>query len=239
MKELKKYLAEISTKESIIALSSLIFMTLYVYHGIPKFFYSFIAPVFGELMNAPLTDFVSRAYQCLFVFITFFVLPALIVKLKYRESISDYGFQKGDTSYGFRFLLIAIPVVLPFIYISSFKQDFQQEYPLPLLARSSTKYLLLWECFYLFYYIGWEFLFRGYLLFGLEKKIGDYWAILFQTLPSTIIHIGKPEGETISAIIAGIAFGAVALRTRSILYPLLLHYIVGLSMDVFSVINSR
>lgn len=239
MQRFKSYFIELKSKESIITITALIFMTLYVYHGVPKFFYSFIAPMFGELMLDPFTDFVSRTYQCLFVFTFFFVLPALIVKLKYREKIADYGFQIGDTSFGIRFLLIAIPVVLPFIYISSFQSDFQLEYPLPLLARESTKYLLVWECFYLFYYIGWEFLFRGYILFGLEKKIGAYWAVIFQTLPSTIIHIGKPEGETISAIIAGIVFGVVALRTRSIIYPLILHYIVGISMDVFSVINSR
>jgi len=239
MKNFKGYFIELKSKESVIAISSLIFMTLYVYHGMPNFFYTYLAPVFGELVIDPFTDFISRIYQCMFVFIFFFIIPALIVKFKYKENLIDFGFQKGDSYFGVRFLLIAVPVVLPFIYISSFQQDFQQEYPLPLLARENMKYLLIWECFYFFYYIGWEFLFRGYLLFGMEKKIGAYWAILFQTLPSTIIHIGKPEGETFSAIIAGIVFGAVALRTRSIIYPLMLHYIVGISMDVFSVVNSR
>ncbi len=237
MEEFKTYLVELKSRESVIALTSLIFMTLYVYHGIPTFFYSFILPDSANLMPA-LADFISRAYQCLFAFTFFFVIPALIVKLGYKENLAGFGIQIGDGNFGSRFLLIAIPVTLPFIYISSLQADFQQEYPLPLLARESIKYLLIWECFYLFYYIGWEFLFRGYLLFGLQKKIGACWAILFQTFPSTIIHIGKPEGETLSAIIAGIVFGAVALRTRSILYPLILHYFVGISMDVFSVINS-
>ncbi len=239
MKEIKSYLAEFKSRESVIALTALISMILYVYHGLPNFFYSFIAPIFGGLMINMFTDFISRLYQCIFVFVFFFIIPALIVKLKYKENLINFGIQTGDKHFGSRFLLIAIPTVLPFIYLSSFQAGFQQEYPLPLLARESVKYLLLWECFYLLYYIGWEFLFRGYLLFGLEKKIGAYWAVLFQTLPSTIIHIGKPEGETVSAIIAGIVFGAVALRTRSILYPLILHYIVGISMDVFSVINSQ
>lgn len=238
MKTLKSYTSEIRSRESIIAISSLIFMTLYVYHGVPNFYYSFFSR-FGELMIGPLTDFHSRVYQSLFVFVFFFLAPVLLIKFKFKEKLTDFGLQLGDKNFGFKFLLIAIPVVLPFVYPSSFQQDFQQEYPLPLLARDSIRYLVIWDFIYLFYYIGWEFLFRGYLLFGLEKKIGAYWSILFQTLPSTIIHIGKPEGETISAIIAGIVFGAVALRTRSIIYPLILHYIVGASMDVFSVINSK
>lgn len=238
MKQFKSYLSEFNSRESFIAISSLVFMTLYVYHGGPNFYY-LLSSNFGELMIDSETDFHSRIYQSLFVFLFFFLIPAIILKFRFKENLADSGLQWGDKNFGLKFLLVAIPVVLPFVYISSFQQDFQHEYPLPLLARENIKYLILWDFVYLFYYIGWEFLFRGYMLFGLEKKIGAYWAILFQTLPSTIIHIGKPEGETVSAIVAGVLFGALALRTRSIIYPLILHYIVGVSMDVFSVINTQ
>jgi hypothetical protein len=56
-------------------------------------------------------------------------------------------------------------------------------------------------------------------------------------VPSTLLHIGKPWGETSSAIVAGICFGAIALRTRSMLYPLLLHWYVGIATDFFSILN--
>jgi uncharacterized protein len=71
------------------------------------------------------------------------------------------------------------------------------------------------------------------MLFGLEKRYGPLTAILFQMIPSAIVHIGKPAGESFGAILAGIIFGYLAIRTRSILYPLILHATVGISIDIF------
>jgi membrane protease YdiL (CAAX protease family) len=93
--------------------------------------------------------------------------------------------------------------------------------------------------FYLVYYLGWEFLFRGFMLFGLEGRCGAVLAILVQMIPSAIVHIGKPASESFAAIAAGLVFGYVAFRTRSILYPLLLHAIVGIGTDVFVTLHLR
>jgi len=40
-------------------------------------------------------------------------------------------------------------------------------------------------------------------------------------------HIGKPEIETLSTIFGGFAFGWVAWRTRSFLYPFLIHWFIS------------
>ena len=71
------------------------------------------------------------------------------------------------------------------------------------------------------------------MLFGLERQYDAVTSILIQTIPSTIVHIGKPASESFAAILAGLAFGYMAIRTRSILYPLLLHAVVGIGTDVF------
>ncbi|MDD1679557.1 MAG: CPBP family intramembrane metalloprotease, partial [Methanomicrobiales archaeon] len=70
---------------------------------------------------------------------------------------------------------------------------------------------------------GWEFLFRGFLLFALIPICGPY-AILLQAVPFTIAHIGKPELETLSCILGGSLLGFIAWRTRSFLYPFLIHW---------------
>jgi membrane protease YdiL (CAAX protease family) len=92
---------------------------------------------------------------------------------------------------------------------------------------------LVVEVFYLIYYCGWEFLFRGFMLLGLEQRAGAVMAILIQTIPSAVVHIGKPVAESFAAILAGWVFGYLAYRTRSILYPLLLHAVVGIGTDMF------
>lgn len=225
MKAVLKMIKEIKAKESIIIITSLILMYLYIYHLIPA------------ERSESIKDFLLRVRQAAGVAVLFFLVPAGVVKIHFHESLREFGLQKGDVKFGIIFLLLGSLTVLPFLYFSSFSKDFQREYPLPLLARSDHFFLILWELIYFLYYIGWEFLFRGYLLFGLERKAGSFLSILFQTVPSTLLHIGKPEPETVSAILAGIIFGVVALRTRSIIYVLLLHYLIGVSMDVFCVIN--
>jgi membrane protease YdiL (CAAX protease family) len=70
--------------------------------------------------------------------------------------------------------------------------------------------------------IGWEFLFRGFLLFSLVALMGPT-AIIVQAVPFALAHLGKPEIETITTIIGGSLFGWVAWRTRSFVYPYLIH----------------
>jgi len=64
------------------------------------------------------------------------------------------------------------------------------------------------------------------LLFALYPVCGPY-AIILQAIPFTIAHFGKPELETLSCIFGGSAFGYVAWRTRSFLYPFLIHWFIA------------
>jgi membrane protease YdiL (CAAX protease family) len=73
---------------------------------------------------------------------------------------------------------------------------------------------------------GWEFLFRGWLLFGYTRKFGPD-ALWLQAVPFALAHIGKPELETLSTIFGGFAFGWVAWRTKSFVYPLIIHWFVA------------
>ena len=41
------------------------------------------------------------------------------------------------------------------------------------------------------YMFAWEFIFRGYMLFGLEKSIGKS-AIFVQAIPFVLLHLEKP-----------------------------------------------
>ena len=73
---------------------------------------------------------------------------------------------------------------------------------------------------------GWEFFFRGFILFAYVRRFGPE-ALWLQAVPFALAHIGKPEVETLSTIFGGFAFGWVAYRTRSFLYPFLIHWFVA------------
>ena len=83
---------------------------------------------------------------------------------------------------------------------------------------------LPWNTF--FDLLGWEFLFRGFLLFGYARKFGVE-ALWLQAVPFALAHVGKPELETLSTIFGGFAFGWIAWRSKSFLYPFLVHWYIG------------
>ena len=78
----------------------------------------------------------------------------------------------------------------------------------------------LYELAYVaFYYLAWEFAFRGVVLFGLLAFLphtipGIAVAIMVQTFLSTIYHIGHPHSEVFGAFILGLCRGGRGGRHR-------------------------
>jgi membrane protease YdiL (CAAX protease family) len=51
-------------------------------------------------------------------------------------------------------------------------------------------------------------------------------------IPYAMIHMNKPFGEAVGSIAAGLALGALAIRSRSIYPGFLVHATIGFSMDL-------
>ena len=68
---------------------------------------------------------------------------------------------------------------------------------------------------------------------GLEGAFGGWNAILVQTLASCLLHTGKPLDEIYASILGGIVLGIIAWRGQSLFFVLLLHWLLGVSVDVF------
>ena len=67
-----------------------------------------------------------------------------------------------------------------------------------------------------------EFFFRGFMLFGTQKNLGK-WSALVQTIPYTLVHLGKPEIEIYFSFFAGLAFALVNQKNKSFLPSYLIH----------------
>jgi len=128
--------------------------------------------------------------------------------------------------------------MLPLIWIASSQSNFAQKYPHLQSAKSDWILFLIYESGMLIYMFSWEFMWRGFALFGLFPKLG-YYSVLIQMIPFVILHNGKPELETFGAILGGIALGAMSLRVNSFYYSFLVHFSVIFSIDFFSVIRYR
>jgi membrane protease YdiL (CAAX protease family) len=147
----------------------------------------------------------------------FMIIPFLVVKVIYRQPLSEFGFRWGDWKAGSIFTLGGWVLMTTIVYFVARTPDFQAYYA---NDQSDPLRLIMTVASTLF---GWEFIFRGWLLFTLLPICGPY-AIIIQAIPFTIAHYGKPELETISCIFGGSVFGYIAWRTRSFLYPFFIHW---------------
>jgi uncharacterized protein len=150
--------------------------------------------------------------------ILYFVIPMLITLLVFRQKPGEYGFKLGDWKAGILITLGGIVLIAPVLWLVSHGDKSMQDYYKPFLRGLPWNTLL--DLF------GWEFFFRGWLIFGFARKFGPE-AIWLQAVPFALAHIGKPEIETLSTIFGDFAFGWVAWRTKSFIYPFLIHWFVG------------
>lgn len=210
-------------------------MTLYVYHGHHSVYTQYWAPLYAP--GNPYNETYRHVYQFASAWLLLLLLPLGLAKWGLRFPLRQLGLQLGDWRFGLVSVAVGVVVLTPILYVGSFDPAIQHEYPLSGLAGCAPDLFLLWELVYLSYYVAWEFFFRGFSLFPLEQPLGQTVALLYQVVPSTLLHIGKPESEMWAAIAGGIAFGAITLRTRSILYVILLHWYVGACTDFFSLLN--
>lgn len=219
-------------KPTLILLIAPLLLTVFKYYGSKAFFLDTLAPTLSWIEEPELA---AALYAFLASLVLLGIIPLMIVKWVFKEPLSSYGIQIGDAKFGLKAFLVMAPVMMIATWLSSKMPEFLAEYPLYAGAGETPMQFVMHAGSYLFFYLGWEFFFRGFMQFGLRDSLGDWNAILVQTLASCLLHIGKPDGEIFGSILAGIVWGIVVFRARSILYVLLVHWILGVALDFFIV----
>ena len=134
-------------------------------------------------------------------------------------------------------LFLTVPLslaALGVLYLGSSDVGLQNTYPWAGAwpGRSALTFLA-WSGLYALYYVSFEFFYRGFLLVALTPRWGLRAAVWTQALLSTLIHVGKPPAETLAALPAGFLFAFLAIKTRSLVWPTVLHLVIGLATDAF------
>jgi CAAX protease family protein len=149
--------------------------------------------------------------------ILYLLIPLLIIVLVFRMRPADYGFGLGDWKAGLVLTTLGIVLSAPIMWFAGGQTTMQSFYRMQLAGLPWSTFLDL---------LGWEFLFRGFLLWTYVRSYGHD-GLWLQAVPFALAHLGKPSLETLSTIFGGFAFGWLAYRTRSFLYPFLLHWFIN------------
>jgi membrane protease YdiL (CAAX protease family) len=235
LKNLWKIIKQLDRKIIIIFLSVAALQTISYYYTSRRFFrYNY----FEQLQFDKNVFLYEYIYWFVGDFLTFFILPLLIIKLLLKGKLTSFGLRVGDYKVGLKYSFIFLAVMIPIVWFVSANGDFIDAYPQLNDVKYSWSIFLVFESGILLYMIAWEFIWRGFMLFGLEEKFG-YYAVLIQMIPFLILHNGKPVAETFGAIVAGLALSILALKTRSVLYCIITHAGVMFSIDLVSTLRFR
>jgi membrane protease YdiL (CAAX protease family) len=217
-------------KPTIILIVSALLLTVDRYFGSIEF---------ARRMFTSVSGFDAALFMFGSAFVLMILIPLGVVVFGFREPLKSYGFTLGDWKTGLFLILVVFPIVaLALLYPASHTGEMRAFYPFDKGAGDSlVAFLRLQLTRTALFYTAWEFFFRWFMLFGLRKYVGDWLAICIQTIPSCLWHIGMPTGEIFSSIAAGILFGVLAIRTRSIFWPFLLHCLIGIGLDFFIVMS--
>lgn len=214
-------------KTTLILLTSTVLMLVWSYFASPQFLADRFSAGGGDgRMAGAIGNFVG----CV---VLLGLMPALVIRLILRERLADYGIGWGVPRRTWGAIAALLPAFFLVAYLARTDATLLSKFPINPRAGESAAMFALHAATYLLFYVGWEFHFRGYLLFGLRPAIGASNAVLLQTMASSLLHIGSPAAETFGAILAGVLWGVLALWTRSLMPSLVQHFLLGLALDAF------
>jgi len=190
----------------------------------------------------------------------------LVLALAFGDRPSELGLRSGGPLFRSPWFWCALPAAILVGAIGAASPDIAAYYPYApdlagrVAAEGALPFLFHYAAYFFLYYLPWEFFFRGFLILGLAKGLSPAEVppdtstrtgmaapghgaalaaalVLFQTMPSTMLHVGHPMTELASAVIAGLGFGILAWKSGSILPGLLIHAAIGLGTDGFIVLK--
>lgn len=176
-------------------------------------FYYFVKPLF-KAGSEEIPEFISyKLTGILFTGILPFVFFVLILNL----SPSRIGLVIGRT-FEFWYLLIILILVAVFIsFISSKTRKIQQRSPELRIRDWYPEHIILSASAWLFYLLGYEFLFRGVLWFLCNEAFGFWPALFINLLLYSLVHLPQGKVMAIGTLPVGLILCLLSHLTGSFL----------------------
>lgn len=208
-------------------------LTAFYYWGRPPFYREELAPFFKDFvatLDKPLRGLAPYYYWAISSVVLRMLIPALLIVVVFRRRLSEYGYRRWERGHALPYLGLYL-ALLPALIAVSFTAPFQAKYPIYGPSADSIEALVLFQLAYGLQFIALEAFFRGFLVFALFRRLG-YLGVVIMTVPYCMVHFGKPAAESFGAIVAGLVLGVLAIRGKSWVPGAILHWCVGLTMDL-------
>jgi membrane protease YdiL (CAAX protease family) len=221
---------ESNLRVTVVLLTSAVCLAAWYAVGNYRFWYDFLSADSARNENLRLSAAVGSLGSTVMLL---GLVPLLVVRIALREPLADYGVRLGNLRFAVISSILAAPLVIAIGYATAQMPAFQAVYPINPPARDSAAALAWHLTGQILWYAAWEFHFRGFVQCAVERSSGISTGICVQTLASTVAHFGRPASEVFASIVAGILWGTLAWRTRSLLAGIFQHWLLGASLDFF------
>lgn len=194
---------------------------------------------FSALLAQGLAHYLPKLYWHQFFDVgTFFlriVPPLLVILFLFSGRFLEFGWCKPKMDRWIWIFFISFLILMPIIssyvalspsYLAYYSNSFGNT------EFSGIQRLIDFTLFTLSTFTGWFFLHRSFLLFGmqrllvkekLEPKLSATISILIVCIFEVMFHFNKPPAEALGLLVASPVFSWLALRTKSILLPVICH----------------
>jgi len=176
-------------------------------------------------------------------------VPAALIKFVFKERLSDYGLglpKKGRGRYTLWSTVLLAAIGFPAMCVASHDPGMRATYPF-FRNFASLGAFLTYELGYAVFFLVIEFVFRGYLLFGLygahhpggvqgvrasqDPPVLSHYAILLSMLSYTAWHLGKPLQELWGTLLWGVVTGTMVLTSGTLWHVFLVHWLMNVFLD--------
>ncbi len=169
-------------------------------------------------------------------------VPYLCIRYIFKEKLTDYGFRLGEARDGAVWLLALVPVYI-FLPMGSAYIGTEGYYTYLLKpAFLKPTNIAIHSVSYAAFTFGFEFLFRGFVLFGLSKGMGNtdtskWIAAGVSGALSALALIGLPWVFPVSALLSALPGAWLNFRLRSFLFFAFIHWNIGIWSDIWEIIK--
>jgi len=167
-------------------------------------------------------------------FIIMGVLAGILYKLIMNSSLEQMGLNINHLINNLSLILILIAVITAITFISQRSKPEQNLVQMDIKEWNLSLFLIDavgWTV----YLIGYEFLFRGILLFECCKSFGFWPAIAINVAIYSAIHMVNGKSQAIGALIFGSIACYFTLSRGTILIPIFMHIALSMTADYFSI----
>merc|ERR1711991_364517 len=128
--------------------------------------------------------------------------------------LDTFGANPENFHNGSFHVVLVLMIALPITYTNTKEISLQNTYPQIRLEEWGRFDIIMNYISWGVYLFGYEFLFRGYLIFPVEKYQSIYYAIGLNVILYVMAHFDKPRKEIIACVPIGIIYCVLAIKVE-------------------------